>query len=211
MRNRSLLSIALVAIIPFIYLVMEKAYTINLEIDSNIWKLVESTRTKELTNFFSTITHLGDAWLFVLIMITLVIWIIKSKKNIKLAAWLGLSALLGAWLMNKFLKEYFVRPRPFVVGYIENLTHASGYSFPSGHAMGSIICYILIAYIFSIYNKNKFVNIVVFILLISLSVTIAISRVYLGVHYPTDIVAGFSFGLCTANLFILFRRMFIKI
>ncbi|MBF0848863.1 phosphatase PAP2 family protein, partial [Streptococcus danieliae] len=87
--------------------------------------------------------------MFVILMTALVIWIIKRKSNLKLAAWLGFSAILGAWLMNKFIKEYFMRPRPFVSGYIENLTSASGYSFPSGHSMGSIICYILIAYIFS--------------------------------------------------------------
>lgn len=210
MKNRTLLIITLLSSIPFFYLIYVKAYMYNLPIDNEIWKFVEHSRSSELTSFFSTVTHLGDAWLFVIIMIALVIAIIKFKKNIPFAAWLGLSALLGAWLMNKFMKEYFVRPRPFTAGYIENLTHASGYSFPSGHSMGSIICYVLIAYVITAYSKNRFINLIVFPTLILLSVIIAISRVYLGVHYPTDIIAGFSFGLAMVNIFILIRRGIVK-
>lgn len=211
MRNRYLLSIALLAIIPFLYLIIVGAYATNLSIDNDVWSFIEANRSRRLTSFFSTITHLGDAWLFVLFMIILVVLLITVKKNTKLAAWLGISALLGAWLMNKVMKEYFVRPRPFTAGFIENLVQASGYSFPSGHSMGSIICYILIAYVFSIYINSKKANIVIFVLLISLAIIIAISRVYLGVHYPTDIIAGLSFGLFIVNVFILLRRKFIKV
>lgn len=211
MKSRTLLSIALLASVPFVYLIYVQAYKYNLPVDKNIWKFVESVRSPELTKFFSTITHLGDAWLFVIIMIALVIAIIKIKRNVAFAAWLGTSALLGAWLMNKFMKEYFVRPRPFVAGYIENLVPASGYSFPSGHSMGSIICYILIAYVISIYVKNRFLSTLVFMVLIILSVVIAISRVYLGVHYPTDIIAGLSFGLCIVCIFILLRRGIVRV
>ncbi|MDO4813488.1 MAG: phosphatase PAP2 family protein [Gemella sp.] len=211
MKSRTLLSIALLAGMPFMYLIYVQAYKYNLPVDKNIWKFVESVRSPELTKFFSTITHLGDAWLFVIIMIALVIAIIKFKRNVAFAAWLGTSALLGAWLMNKFMKEYFVRPRPFVAGYIENLVSASGYSFPSGHSMGSIICYILIAYVIKIYVKNRFLSTLVFVVLIILSVVIAISRVYLGVHYPTDIIAGLSFGLCIVCIFILLRRGIVRV
>ncbi|MBF0709646.1 MULTISPECIES: phosphatase PAP2 family protein [unclassified Gemella] len=211
MKNRILFGITLLSILPFLYLIYVKAYRFNLSIDVNVWYFVERIRSNELTKFFSTITHLGDAWLFVILMTALVIWIIKRKSNLKLAAWLGFSAILGAWLMNKFIKEYFMRPRPFVSGYIENLTSASGYSFPSGHSMGSIICYILIAYIFSLYSRSKFINILVYVGLIILSAIIAISRVYLGVHYPTDIIAGFTFGIFIVNIFIIIRRFLVKV
>lgn len=211
MNNKILTSLAVLSSIPFLYLIYVKAYIYNLPIDIEIWRFIKEYRTAGLTQFFSIVTHLGDAWLFVLIMISIVIAIIKVKRNINLAAWLGFSALLGAWLMNKLMKEYFIRPRPFVAGYIDNLTYASGYSFPSGHAMGSIICYVLIAYVASIYIKNKLLNLSVFVVLIVLSIIIAISRVYLGVHYPTDVIAGFSFGLFIVNVFIIIRRRFIKL
>ncbi|RIW35145.1 PAP2 family protein [Bacillus salacetis] len=91
---------------------------------------------------------------------------------------------------NWLLKEYFKRQRPD----IEALVEQGGYSFPSGHSMGSFILYGALAFaVFRLYDHrwSKFIGAAALLLLVLL---IGLSRIYLGVHYPSDILGGFSAG-----------------
>ncbi|WP_052714135.1 phosphatase PAP2 family protein [Paenibacillus dauci] len=98
---------------------------------------------------------------------------------------------LGAWLLNTILKAHFMRPRP----ELEFWTHASGYSFPSGHATIAAAMYGMLFFIWARYRRQKNQSMVPAILCgIILIALIGITRVYLGVHYPTDIIAGFASG-----------------
>lgn len=210
MLNKILFIFSVILLIPFIYIISINAYSKNTHIDIIVWDYVREYRNGTNTLFFSYITHLADAW-FLVIVTLIIVFRLLIKKNIILAAWLGTSALSGAWLMNKYMKEYFIRPRPFTSGYIDNLAHASGYSFPSGHAMGAIICYILMAYVYSRYSRSIFMKLIVYLGAIVLSLIIATSRVYLGVHYPTDVIAGFSFGFSIVLIFIIIYRGIAKL
>ena len=118
-----------------------------------------------------------------------------NKKNIAL---LIPSNLIVITLFNQSLKVLFQRERP--VGY--NLIDASGYSFPSGHAMVSMAFYGLLIYIIYRLVKNKTLrNILIFINVIII-ILIGISRVYLGVHFMTDIIAGYCMSILYLLLFI---------
>ena len=97
---------------------------------------------------------------------------------------------LGCASANIILKEFFNRARPLV----PDLVHASGLSFPSGHAMFSIAFYGLIIYIVWEQLSDRLTKIILTVLLTALILLIGISRVYLGVHYPSDVVAGFVAG-----------------
>ncbi|MEB3100412.1 phosphatase PAP2 family protein [Ferviditalea candida] len=152
---------------------------------------VRAFRTEPLTFLMRSVAQFGSSQ--VLILIALVagayLWLSLRKKW---EAFLLLTGLFGSWLANSLLKLIFERPRPG----IGRLADASGYSFPSGNAMISIAFYGFIAYLIMqgaagknpAAKKTVLLSAVLFILLIGLS------RIYLGVHYPTDILAGYAAG-----------------
>lgn len=179
-------------------------------IDNNIWKYVYKVRFEFLNKIFILITTFGDSW-FLFLVVTIFTIFLLLKKDLTNAIFLASSVILGALILNKILKSFYSRPRPFDNINVENLIEASNYSYPSGHSMGSIIVYFLICYLLSKYIKNKKSAISLYIFFTIFSIVIAISRVYLGVHYLTDIVAGFSLGFTWAILSIyVYEKLLIK-
>ncbi|HEY0299627.1 MAG TPA: phosphatase PAP2 family protein, partial [Arachidicoccus sp.] len=89
------------------------------------------------------------------------------------------------------LKSIFDRPRPNGI----HLVTESSSSFPSGHAMASILCYGTIWLFVPLFIKNKKIRLCIQFLLGLLIISIGISRIYLGVHYPSDIIAGYAVAL----------------
>jgi len=98
-------------------------------------------------------------------------------------------ACLGATILNTGLKLVFGKPRPALW---EQLIVETSYSFPSGHALGSVVLYGAIAYLLS--QSYPHLARLIYALAISLILAICLSRLYLGVHWPTDILAGVSMG-----------------
>ena len=104
-----------------------------------------------------------------------------------------------AWL-NMILKDIFLRPRPdFSLAFL----HASGFSFPSGHAMNSTAFYGMIAYLIIITYRDWKVKTLAIIAWLGLSILIGFSRIYLGVHYFTDVAAGWAAGVLWLTICIL--------
>lgn len=101
--------------------------------------------------------------------------------------------------MNQLVKFFFRRPRPT---HVDHLIVQGGYSFPSGHAMGSIITYGALLFLIIRASKSWKPVIIASLTLIPLIGLIGISRVYLGVHYPSDIIGGYSLGLAVLSLSI---------
>jgi undecaprenyl-diphosphatase len=109
-----------------------------------------------------------------------------------------LAAAVSGYVVGMLLKAYFVRPRPTVVPQLEIAYQTS---FPSGHSMMSAIIYLTIGALLTQFAGNlpRFRT---YFLVCALFLTgiVGISRVYLGVHYPTDVLAGWTAGLVWANL-----------
>ncbi|MBY8914033.1 phosphatase PAP2 family protein [Bacillus sp. YC2] len=108
-------------------------------------------------------------------------------------------------IMNIKVKELIERARPAY----EPLVHETSYSFPSGHSMNAAVIYPVIAYLFIKHvpffaAKKRIVSVCTGILVI----LIGISRIYLGAHFPTDVLAGFSLGLCLVSLFAFFDEKY---
>lgn len=111
-------------------------------------------------------------------------------KNWRPALWFGGGLLIGNGIVMYVLKNLFLRPRPTEA---VRLVFARGYSFPSGHSMGAAIILGMIAFLLVLYlprQKNRPLN--AFLLL--WTVLTGFSRIYLGVHYFSDVLAGLSFG-----------------
>ena len=108
-----------------------------------------------------------------------------------------LLATLGGLGLSSLLKVLFVRPRPSVVPH---LSHAYTSSFPSGHSLMSAVVYLTLGALLTTLVTRR--RLKVYILAVSLSLTglVGISRVYMGVHYPTDVLAGWMTGLAWAVL-----------
>ena len=155
-------------------------------IDNLIHSYILSIRNNNLTNTMNIITNLGGATC--LLATSSILLIIKNNKKIGINLFLHL--ILG-FIINQLTKHIFVRPRPIGI----NLINESGYSYPSGHSMISLIFYGYIIYLIFKSNLNKFIKSIIITLLIILILLIGFSRIYLGVHYFTDVIGGFLLAL----------------
>lgn len=132
------------------------------------------------------ITNLGGA-IFLIGLTALLIILIKNKK-IGLSILANLAIVTG---LNQLLKRILQRPRPTEFRIVEE----TGYSFPSGHSMVSMAFYGYLIYLIYKYVKNKYLKWISIVLLSILICSIGISRIYLGVHYTSDVLGGFLISL----------------
>lgn len=107
------------------------------------------------------------------------------------AALLGLT-IMGGWVVNSALKLLVGRERPTIVPH---LTEACGASFPSGHAFNSACVYLAIALAFAALSPRRDVRRTIIITALVMTALIAVSRVWLGVHFPSDVIAGWLGGV----------------
>jgi len=162
-------------------------------IDTGIYNLIAKMQSVSSTVFMSFMSYLGSAT----ILITLTVLILIFAKNKKGASKIAINLVL-VFVLNRILKAIFRRERPAVL----KLAEETGYSFPSGHAMVSIGYYGYIIYLVFKYVKNKKARNIIIGLLALLILLIGISRIYLGVHYATDIIGAYIIGLIYLYVFI---------
>lgn len=135
-----------------------------------------------ITPIAKVITNFGGAICLIPLSI-LLLFVIKNKK-IGLSIVTNLGIVAG---LNFLLKNILQRPRPTEFRIIDQ----AGYSFPSGHSMVSMAFYGYLIYLIYRYVKNRYVKWSLITILSILIVTIGVSRIYLGVHYTSDVIAGF--------------------
>ncbi|WNZ62901.1 phosphatase PAP2 family protein [Myxococcus sp. MxC21-1] len=116
---------------------------------------------------------------------------------------LVLGATLGGAGLNVLLKQFFARPRPSVVPH---LTEVVSQSFPSGHAMLSATVYLTLGALLAQLAERKRLKLYVLTVALLLSFLVGLTRVYLGVHYPTDVLGGWVAGLAWALLMAFCAR-----
>ena len=146
------------------------------------------------------ITNFGGAIFLVIATITLFIVIRNKKIGISI-----LSNLAIVTVLNQLIKRIFQRPRPTEYRIIEE----TGYSFPSGHSMVSMAFYGYFIYLIYKYVKNKYVKWISISLLSLLICAIGISRIYLGVHYTSDVLGGFLISISYLIIYISAANKFI--
>jgi len=162
-------------------------------IDETIYNVIIQLFSVPTTLIMTFISHLGSATAVILLSIIFLI-LLKDKK---LAASISINLVL-VYLINVIIKEIVARPRPEIL----RLVHETSYSFPSGHAMVSAGFYGYLIYIaYKKLSKKSLRNTVIALLSI-LILLIGISRIYLGVHYATDVIGGFIIGIIYLVLYI---------
>ena len=145
------------------------------------------------------ITNFGGA-VFLIATAVLLLILIKNKK-------IGVSICINLVLitaLNQLLKQILQRPRPTEYRIIEE----SGYSFPSGHAMNGIVFYGFLVYLLYKMIKNKPLKYSLMILINIVVFLVGLSRIYLGVHYTSDVIAGYLFGFAYLIISISLLRKF---
>lgn len=153
-------------------------------LDDSAYKIITMFKSETLTSIMKLVTMLGGG-IAVLILANICLLVDKKK---------GLYFILNiaiVILLNLIIKNIVMRDRPIGI----NLILEDGYSFPSGHSMTSAATYGLIAVYLLHSRKNNYIKTIGIILSILLVILIPISRVYLGVHYFSDVLAGTSISV----------------
>lgn len=135
------------------------------------------------------ITALGSVVVLSIILLAVVGYFFLIGKIV--SAWLMMAAVLGGTTLNSLLKFGFARPRP---DFFDQSTKLLTASFPSGHAAMSAITYLTLAALLARTTASRRIRLYFIAIGILLTLSVGVSRVYLGVHYPTDVLAGWCVG-----------------
>ena len=158
-----------------------------------------------LTPLMKFFTFMGSVPIQITIYLGLLFFYFFIKKQ-KSTAWDIITIGVSGLLLTVLLKDIFQRARP--VNPLIN--SAFGYSFPSGHASTSFILYGLLTYLIAKENISVLIKYILAIVLISLSLVIGFSRIYLRVHYASDVLAGFCTGYAWLFISVSLLKYFRK-
>ena len=142
--------------------------------------------TLHAVKIFRFVTDLGNVSTLALIGLLVTIALVAIRRWQLLFVWA--IALLGTGFINEFLKNTFQRVRPQL---LNPWITEPGWSFPSGHAMGSLVVYGMLAYSIDLMVTSRALRVCLIFVTISLVIAIGFSRIYLGVHYFSDVIAGY--------------------
>lgn len=146
-------------------------------------------------------TALGGVGVLTLITFAVAgyLWLVGKAR----AMWLVLGAIGGGLLVSTALKQVFDRPRPDIVPH-DSLVYTA--SFPSGHSMMAAVTYLTLAALLARLQQGRTTKVYFLFLAVVVTVGVGVSRVYLGVHWPSDVLAGWAVGASWALLFWFFAR-----
>jgi undecaprenyl-diphosphatase len=178
--------------------VVREGYT--QQFDTAVLRWLGAHHTPTLTTIMTEVTPLGTGIVVLTVVgvTTAFLWHTEHKHSARML----LAATAGNILLNNVLKLFFDRARPSV---FEWGTHAASSSFPSGHAMSATVVYGTVAYLLARLQKHGWARAITLTLAVIMIVLICLTRLYLGVHYPSDVLGGVIFGLvwsgfCMATL-----------
>lgn len=174
----------------FFIVVVSLKTGIILSIENDVYNFLSKFITPLITVFVKILTNIGGPFVIVPLCSILIFFKNTRKKfGIPVIITLGVS-----YIINFILKNIFSRPRPNIL----RLINETSYSFPSGHSMINAAIYTILILILLKKYDNRVKGLVISILFIILFVLIGLSRIYLGVHYLGDVLAGWILGVLVA-------------
>ena len=174
-------SILVILLICLIYLIESGKI---IPFDDAVYSLIAGNITEEKTRFFQFI---------VLLCLTSLIFI----KNIKTGILISVNSV-NSVIINSVFKRIIRRERPIVLHLIEQ----TGFSFPSGHAMAAMSFYGFLIYLIAKSKFNTYTKVIYIFLLSTIILLVGISRIYLGVHYASDIIGGYLTSIIYMFIYI---------
>jgi undecaprenyl-diphosphatase len=172
--------------------------------DRTVIDMVQGSETLVLTNVMKFFTFIGSAPFVIFLSLFLLLFLYKVLHH-RLELILFAAAITGSAILNGILKQFFQRVRPD----FHRLIDIEGYSFPSGHAMNAFTVYGILSFLLWRHIPSRFGRGVLISVSIIMILAIGISRIYLGVHYPSDIIGGYfasGFWITTAILFFQYYQ-----
>lgn len=180
------------------------------EFDDSILKLVRDPANESklrgppwVAEIARDITGLGGYAILSLLVSSVCGFLLLLKKRV--AVRFIIVSVLGGFVLSLGLKEIFERPRPDLV---EHLSYVATSSFPSGHSMMSAVVYLTLGSLLSRFAEGHAIRVYCLAVAILLTGLVGCSRVMMGVHYPTDVLGGWTAGLVWATLCWLVARRF---
>ena len=161
-------------------------------LDNATSSFIISIHSPELTNTMNIITNISGS--YALIVFTTLFIILIKKKKYPLAITIN---LIAVFITSQLAKAIVERDRP-----LDMLVSAPGYSYPSGHSMVGLAYFSFLSYLVIKYIPNKIVKIILPIVFTITILLVGFSRIYLGVHYLSDVLAGFLLGAIYLIIFI---------
>jgi undecaprenyl-diphosphatase len=168
------------------------------EISRSIYTHLTATQaTINMVRTAGLLTQLGHTPVTATIAILISLGLLVAQRKRLLVFWL--IAVLGEVVLINSLKWFYARPRPTIYAFFRP---EGGYSFPSGHTMGAVVIYFMLAYVFYRLNNNPQVG--KFFLTIAIAVTLLVSAslLMIGVHYFTDVLGALALGLAWVGIVV---------
>ena len=174
--------------------VLESDSIVNFDLAAAAW--IHARVTPSGLRVFQIIADIGSPIAVSLLVVAMTIWCWRRRERV-LA--IGVVAIcVGEALLDAVLKMVIRRNRP---EFGASFLHGQSFSFPSGHAFGSIVAYGLLAYLLiAFYHPARRARRVIHAGVSALVVAIGVSRIYLGVHYPSDVIGGFAAGIAWLSI-----------
>jgi undecaprenyl-diphosphatase len=155
--------------------------------DRAVIHTVQSAESPSLTALAKGLSLVGSSKLAIgisILTMVLLFFVLQHRLELALFLWVA----LGSQLLNTLMKLWFHRERP----NIHRLIEQAGYSFPSGHSMAAFSLYGVIAYLLWRHMRNRRERFVLILFTVLMTGGIGWSRIYLGVHYPSDVIGGYA-------------------
>ncbi|CRK80997.1 phosphatase PAP2 family protein [Neobacillus massiliamazoniensis] len=172
--------------------------------DSTIISAVQGLESPTLTSVMKFFTFIGSTKMVIILSLLIMLFLYKVLHH-RLELILFTVVVLGAAVLNFLLKQLFHRVRP----NLHRLIDISGFSFPSGHAMSAFALYGIVAFLLWRHIRSRWGRSLLLFISIFMILMIGISRIYLGVHYPSDIIGGYfasGFWLAISIWFFQFYK-----
>ena len=199
MKKRDIAFIlVLLSLFAFVVVLLETGEITHLE--TTFYNFISQYISTKFTLFFKTITYIGGPVAITLFCIVLLVFH-QTRKSYGVPICI---TLVSSYVLNTILKHIFVRPRPDIL----RLVTEKSYSFPSGHSMINASIYTILILLLLKNADKKGKRIIVSVSLLVLLGLIGLSRIYLGVHYLGDVIAGWILGVLVAFIvYIIFRNI----
>ncbi|MDW7615913.1 phosphatase PAP2 family protein [Peribacillus simplex] len=193
MRLKQQLTIAFIvsvlSLIGFSFIAFTISANEYLKFDEVVIALVQGLESPLLTSIMKFFTYIGSTSALIILSLFILFFLYKVLKH-RLELILFSAVIIGSPLLNLMVKLFFRRARPD----LHRLIEIGGYSFPSGHAMNAFTLYSILTFLLWRHITAKWARVLLILFSMSMILSIGISRIYLGVHYPSDIIAGYLAG-----------------